>query len=89
MPFVGASYSSNLGSPESSYDGGSGMSSLCHALPSALGSNASGSVAVAFLAILMGLMLVLPLVLVGMVFAFNDTSPGLITSIATHSMIFI
>ncbi len=87
MPTVGASCSSNPGSPKPSGGGGSGsVSSLHHAVLSALGSNASGSAVVASSALPASSMLVVPSVEAGAVFMSNDTPPGSCASMGVHSM---
>ncbi len=82
MPFIGASHGSIPSLLKSFCDSGSSsISSLCHALLSAQGSNASGFVVVASTALPASLMLVVLLVGAGVAFASNDAPPGLCTSI--------
>jgi len=87
MPPIEASHSGNPGSPKPFCGDSSGsVLSPLYATLSALGSNASGSVVVAFSAMPMSLMLVVPLVGAGNIFASNNAPPGLCAPMTIQSM---
>src|SRR5216683_2237066 len=88
MPTDGASRGSDPGSPKLFCGGSGSISSLCHALLSAQGSNTSGFGVVAPSAPPASLTLVVPLVGAGVPFTSNDTPPSSCTSTTTCSMAF-